>query len=192
MVAKLLTIKSSPFRISFVSFGILFVNIFDINSVCAFLFSESLNKFVHTRYVGVTYGYIFTALLSSISNTAKSFFCLPSKLAPSIKVEASPELIFEPKWLSINSYPFSFKQSSIILHTVVFPFVPVTPIIVFGLSILPKKSGHRVTASFPGKYVASLPINFKAILDNFDKYNTIKNFKFFFIFFPLFFLYFIN
>jgi len=33
--------------------------------------------------------------------------------------------------------------------------------------------GHNVTANFPGKYVASLPMTFNAILDNFAKYNTI-------------------
>ena len=46
------------------------------------------------------------------------------------------------------------------LHTVVFPFVPVTPIIVSGFSNIPKKSGHNCNAIFPGIYVAFLFNNF--------------------------------
>ena len=101
--AKLLTIKSSPFKINFVSFGILFVNMLDINSVWAFLIKESLNKFVHTKYVGFTYGYTLIELLSSISNTAKSFFWFPDSFAPFINVDAIPEFVFDPNWLSIKS-----------------------------------------------------------------------------------------
>ena len=94
--AKLLTIKSSPFNINLVSLGILLVSILEINSVCAFLIKESLNKFVHIKYVGFIKGYILIELLSSISNTAISFFCLPDSFAPFIKVEAIPEFVFEP------------------------------------------------------------------------------------------------
>ena len=51
-------------------------------------------------------------------------------------------------------------MSFIILHTVVLPLVPVTPIIVLGFSNLPKKSGHILIAIFPGKLVAFLPVSF--------------------------------
>ena len=40
--------------------------------------------------------------------------------------------------------------SLIIFDTVVLPFVPVTPIMVFGLSNIPIKPGHISNANFPG------------------------------------------
>ena len=58
------------------------LNIPEMNSVCACLINESLKIFVHTRYVGVTYGNIFLVLLSSISSTAKSFFAFPNIVDP--------------------------------------------------------------------------------------------------------------
>ena len=90
-------IKSSPFKINVVSFGMLLFNMFDINSVCAFLIIESRNKFVHIKYVGFTYGYIFIELLSSISSIARSFLWFPFKFASFINVDAIPEFVFEPK-----------------------------------------------------------------------------------------------
>ena len=101
--AILLAIKSSPFSIRVVSFGMYLVRIPEINSVCAFRISESLNKFVHTKYVGVKYGYTFGALLSSTSNTAKSFFAFPIRFAPLIRVVVIPASMFEPYLLSINT-----------------------------------------------------------------------------------------
>ena len=49
----------------------------------------------------------------------------------------------------------------------VFPFVPVTAIIVRGFSIFPIKSGHTLSANFPGKNVAFLLNNFNSIVPNF-------------------------
>ena len=45
------------------------MRLLEINSVCAFLIKESLNRFVHIKYVGFIKGYILIELLSSISNT---------------------------------------------------------------------------------------------------------------------------
>ena len=100
--AKWHDIKSSPFKISFVSFGIYLFNIPAINSEWAFLIIESLNKFVQIRYVGVKYGYTLLALRSSISNTAIFFLVFPKRLAPLINVVATPEFTFDPKLLSHN------------------------------------------------------------------------------------------
>ena len=49
------------------------------------------------------------------------------------------------------------------MHTVVFPFVPVTATIVLGLLIFPIKSGQTFIANFPGKKVAFLLNNFNIV-----------------------------
>ena len=94
-------IKSSPFKISFVSFGIYFVSISAMNSAWAFLSIESRNKFVQTKYVGVKYGYTLFALLSSTSNTAICFLVLPLRFAPFINAVATPDATLDPNLLSI-------------------------------------------------------------------------------------------
>ena len=64
---------------------------------------------------------------------------------------AIPASVFEPARLLSTLKPASDKTSRIMLQQVVFPFVPVTVIMVLGLSILPRKSGQSFIASLPGK-----------------------------------------
>ena len=46
------------------------------------------------------------------------------------------------------------------LETVVFPLVPVMPMIYLGRGILPKKSGHKMMAQLPGIEVPLRPMSF--------------------------------
>ena len=137
--------------------------------MCAFLFSESLERLLHTRYVGVIYLKIWIVLLSSISNTAISFVFFPVIVLLFTKLAAIPVFIFEPYLLLITLYPLSSSTSLIMLDTVVFPLVPVTPIIIGGLSICSRKLGHIFNAKFPGKYDAFLLSNFRDLFAHFAK-----------------------
>ena len=100
VVPNELEIKSSAFKINLVSTGKFLFIMFNINSGCAFLLMESLNKLVQTRYVGLTYGNTFGELLSSISNTAISYLVLFLIFTPDIKAAAIPASILDPNLLS--------------------------------------------------------------------------------------------
>ena len=108
------------------------------------------------------YLYISFELLSSTSKTAISSVILFLRDAFVSKLHAIPEFRFDPNLLFNTLKPFSINISFIILHTVVFPFVPVTAMIFFGLSICSKKSGHILIAILPGIYEAFLFNNFRA------------------------------
>ena len=59
--------------------------------------------------------------------------------------------MFAPSLLSKTFLPLDSKAPINKLHTVVFPFVPVTAIISFGLDTFVKKSLSIFNATFPGK-----------------------------------------
>ena len=159
LLPSLELIGSSAFNINIVSSGNPLFIMLDMNSGCAFLFIESLNKFVHKTYVGFMYGYIFIDDLSSTSNTAISNFALFDIVVPFTKLLAIPASIFDPKLLSSTLYPKPVNESIIKLFVVVFPFVPVTQIIFLGFAIFPKKSGQIFIANLPGNCDAFLPNN---------------------------------
>ena len=64
-----------------------------------------------------------------------------------------PSSILLPYALCAKVIPKDRAKSATILATVVFPFVPVTAMILSGLSIRIRKSGHSFFASCPGKCV---------------------------------------
>ena len=105
-------------------------------------------------------GKIRGALRSSSSNTAKSFFGLPNRVELAMRLEATPVATLEPERLQVNSYPHWVRMSSTRLDTVVFPLVPVMPMMVLGRGIRPRKSGHKIMAQLPGMEVPLRPISF--------------------------------
>ena len=96
LVPSLELIGSSAFNIRIVSSGRPLFIMLDINSGWAFLFIESLNRFVHNTYVGLIYGYILIDDLSSTSNTAISNFALFDIFVPFTKLLAIPASMFDP------------------------------------------------------------------------------------------------
>ena len=105
-------------------------------------------------------GKIRGALRSSSSKTAKSFLGLPKRVELAMRLEATPVATLEPDRLQVNSYPHWVSTSSTMLETVVFPLVPVMPMIYLGRGILPKKSGHKMMAQLPGIEVPLRPMSF--------------------------------
>ena len=142
--------RSSAFRISFVSGEMCSLMTEKMKSGFALREKESRYRLVTSRISGVTWGSTRRKDSSSSSMTAVSTRWCPAREAFLMSVLSTPAITLPPARLSTWRTPLSVSRSFSRLLVVVLPLVPETKTIRRGFSICARKTGSMRSAITPG------------------------------------------